>query len=466
MKLLTTLKFRMSLLFAVSLAAVSLSVFFWLVVKLENRSLSVIDQRIQETAKFIARDFREQAVDLTPGDINEKESILSNYTTQGRLQKEVYFLMYDDAVILSSSYDKRLLDLDSKILMSLPESSLSQLNIPELGIQLRAMRVELKPLFSLIIIASLEQHYEASAEIKMLFKWGIFFIILIGGIIAWLTTAYSMSGVKRISKAALDFGRGQRSIRASTRGEGEEIKDMAKSFNSMADQIERLISEMIEVTNNIAHDLRTPVTRMRGLAESSFDNKDNLEMLPSQVMNECDLQASIIDDILSLSKCEAGVLQSAKEEVNLSSLILDCIDIYSTAFEDAGGQIIFEPPSGNISFTGDRARTERALANLLDNSLNYSLKPKITIELWQTHNVYMRIKDNGPGIPDLIKEKVFERFVRGDESRKSQGSGLGLSIVRSYIQLQEGSIELEESEEGASFLITLPNKKAEETNTG
>ena len=152
--------------------------------------------------------------------------------------------------------------------------------------------------------------------------------------------------------------------------------------------------------------------------------------------------------------------------MNLSSLILDCIDIYSVAFEDAGGQIIFEKPSEAIFFTGDRARMERALANLLDNSLNYSDKPKITIELWQTHNVYMRIKDNGPGVPDSIREKVFERFVRGDESRKSQGSGLGLSIVRSYIQLQEGSIELEGSEEGASFIITLPNKKAEETNTG
>lgn len=460
MKLLSTLKFRMSLLFAVSLAAVSSGVFFWLVVKLEKRSLSVIDQRVQETARFIARDFLEQSVDLSPGDINEKESILSNYTTQGRLQKEAYFLLYDDAVMLRNSYDSRLLDLDSKILMSLPESSLSHLKIGELGIELRALRIQLKPLFSLIIVASLEQHYEAAADIKHLFKWGIFLIIVLGAVIAWLTTAYSMGGVKRISSAALEFGKGQRSIRASTRGEGEEIKDMAKSFNSMADQIERLITEMIEVTNNIAHDLRTPVTRMRGLAESSFENKDQLEQLPSQVVNECDLQASIIDDILSLSKCEAGVLQPANEAVDLKALVLDCIDIYSFAVEDAEGEIIFEEPLDEVVYIGDRARMERALANLLDNSLSYASRPKIVIELWQTHKVYLRIKDNGPGIPEAIKTKVFERFVRGDQSRKSQGSGLGLSIVRSYIQLQGGEIELEESESGASFLISLPVKAA------
>ena len=466
MKLLSTLKFRMSLLFALSLTAVSTSVFFWLVVKLENRSLSVIDQRIQETAKFISRDFIEQAVDFTPGDINEKESILSNYTTQGRLQKEAYFLVYDDAVILRNSYDKRLLDLDSKVLLSLPESAISQLKIPDYGIQLRALRVQLKPLFSLVIIASLEQHVATTADIRKLFKLAVFFIILLGGVIAWLTTAYSMSGVKRISKAALDFGMGNRSIRASTRGEGEEIKDMAKSFNSMADQIEKLISEMIEVTNNIAHDLRTPVTRMRGMAESSFDNKEQLESLPSQVMNECDLQASIIDDILSLSKCEAGVLKPSQEAIDLKGLILDCIDIYSVAVEDAEGKLVFEEPEGAIEFTGDRARMERALANLFDNSLKYSIKPEITIELWQTHNIYLRVKDKGPGIPEGIRAKVFERFVRGDKSRQSQGSGLGLSIVRSYIQLQGGNIELEESEEGASFLITLPKQKAEEPNTG
>lgn len=461
MKLLSTLKFRMSFLFAVSLAAVSSAVFFWLMLKLEERSLSVIDQRIQETAKFITRDFNEKMVDLSPGAIQESESILSSYTSQSRLQKEAYFLVYDDSVLLRNSFDNRLLDLDSKILMSLPESSLSQLTIKEFGLQLRALRIQLKPLYSLIIIASLEQHYSMTAEIRKLFKWGIAAIIVIGGVIAWLTTAYSMGGVKRISKAALDFGKGDRTVRASTRGEGEEIKDMAKSFNAMAGQIERLIFEMIEVTNNIAHDLRTPVTRMRGLAENSFENKEKLEVLPSQVMNECDIQATIIDDILSLSKSEAGVLEIHREDIDLGELVFDCIDLCESAIEDSGGQIKFDEPKEKIIFHGDRARTQRVLANLIDNSLKYAPESTITVELWQTHNVYLRVKDDGPGIPPEIRDKVFERFVRGDKSRKSQGSGLGLSIVKSYIQIQGGEIELEESERGASFLITLPNKKAE-----
>ena len=449
----------MSLLFAVSLAAVSSAVFFWLVVKIEKRSLSVIDQRIQETAKFISRDINEQEFELSPQDISDNESILNNYTNQGRLQKEAYFLIYDDSVLLRNSYDKRLLDLDSKILNALPEGALSQLKIPDLGLQLRVLRVQLKPLFSLVIVASLEAHFETTAAIRKLFKLGIFFIIILGGFVAWLATAYSMGGIKRISKAALDFGRGDRAIRASTRGEGEEIKDMAKSFNSMADQIESLISEMVEVTNNIAHDLRTPVTRMRGMAETSFENKEKLEELPSQVMNECDIQASIIDDILSLSKCEAGVLQAAQDELDIVALVLDCIDVYSIAVEDAGGEISFKEPAQKIFFTGDRARLERVLANLLDNTLKYSSSPKIEIELWQSDNIYLRFKDNGPGVPAGIKDKLFERFVRGDKSRKTQGSGLGLSIVRSYIQLQGGEIELEESEIGTSFLIMLPNKK-------
>jgi len=155
MKLLSTLKFRMSLLFAISLAAVSSAVFFWLMLKLEERSLSVIDQRIQETAKFITRDFNEKMVDLSPGNIPESESILSSYTSQSRLQKEAYFLVYDDSVLLRTSFDKRLLGLDSKILKSLPDSSISQLTIKEFGMQLRALRIQLKLLHSLIIIASL-----------------------------------------------------------------------------------------------------------------------------------------------------------------------------------------------------------------------------------------------------------------------------------------------------------------------
>ena len=376
MKLLSTLKFRMSVLFSVSLATVSSAVFFWLVVKLEDRSLSVIDQRIQETSKFIARDFDEKTVDLSPGAIQESESILSNYTSQSRLQKEAYFLVYDDSVLLSNSFDERLLNLDSKVLMSLSESHLSQLSIKEYGLELRSLRVELKPLYSLIIIASLEQHHSMTSEIRELFKWAIAAIILIGGVIAWFTTAYSMGGVKRISQAALEFGKGNRSVRASTRGEGEEIKDMAKSFNSMTGQIEKLIFEMIEVTNNIAHDLRTPVTRMRGLAENSFENLEKQEILPSQVMNECDLQATIIDDILSLSKSEAGVLEVNSEDIDLVVMIKDCIDLCDSAIEDSGGEITFEEPKEKISFSGDRARMERVLANLIDNSLKYAPKGK------------------------------------------------------------------------------------------
>ncbi|MCM8540247.1 MAG: HAMP domain-containing histidine kinase, partial [Lentisphaeraceae bacterium] len=191
------------------------------------------------------------------------------------------------------------------------------------------------------------------------------------------------------------------------------------------------------------------------------DNKDKLEVLPSHVMNECDLQATIIDDILSLSKSEAGVMEIDQEDVDLVELVCDCIDLCDSAIEDSGGKVVFEEPKEKIIFCGDRARTERVLANLIDNSLKYAPEATIVIELWQTHNVYLRIKDNGPGIPNDIRDKVFERFVRGDKSRKSQGSGLGLSIVKSYIQNQGGEIELEDSERGASFLITLPNKKAE-----
>ena len=244
--------------------------------------------------------------------------------------------------------------------------------------------------------------------------------------------------------------------RVNYKGKGAEITHLASSFNAMASQTEALIHEMKDVTNNIAHDLRTPVTRMRGIAENSLDsNLPEVIELSAKVIEECERQATIIEDILSLAESESGVIELNKQQVKVNDILEDLVDLYSPIAEDRNCHLVFEGEHEVIAEI-DRNRFQRAIANLVDNAIKYS-EGKISVELSDHSGAFIvRVKDQGPGIPQELRSEVFKRFVRGDSSRNTEGSGLGLSLAKAYIQNHGGKIQLEDSESGAFFLITMP----------
>jgi signal transduction histidine kinase len=285
-------------------------------------------------------------------------------------------------------------------------------------------------------------------------------MIFIGGAIAWITIGRSMKGVLLVTKAAGEFGHGDLKARVSWTGKGNEIEELIAHFNQMATQTESLIKEMGEITNNIAHDLRTPVTRMRGLAENTLTKNPENSLLASNVIEECERQAAIIEDTLSLAESQAGVLKLKLQKCHINELLTEMAEIYQPLLEQEESKFSTLLPQSPIYLFIDPRRVQRVIANLLDNAIKYAPKSTITLSLIETtEQVEIRVTDNGPGIPQQDRDNIFKRFFRADKSRNSTGSGLGLSLARSYMENHGGTLELENTNDGCSFLICFPKNK-------
>ncbi|MCM8536699.1 MAG: HAMP domain-containing histidine kinase [Lentisphaeraceae bacterium] len=459
MKFFTSLKFRLIALFVIFISLFSIITFSWLQKKYVHESLDNIDNRLIETAKFLKHDFEERNIQFSANPEEEYGDILDAYSSQSKMHKESYILIYDDAILLQKASLESFQQLAAKHFENSPTNEVFTIKFNLVSETLRVYKVDLKKPFSLVLCASLNDHQNDIARNQKLFSQAVIASVIGAAFLSWLFIAWSLRGLKTISSTAEDFGQGNLKARAKVKGMTSEVSRLSTSFNSMADQLEKLIFEMGEITNSAAHDLRTPVTRIRGLAENSLLNDTEKQEVFTRIIDECDIQANIINDILALSQCEAGIVSKGEEKINLQEILEDCHEMFSPAAEDKGIKMTVKLPEQACYIVGDSTRIERSIANLVDNALKYSSEGEIILSLIsKNNNAELRVSDEGSGISIENRERIFDRFFRSDEARNSPGSGLGLSLVKSYIELHEGEVSVEDTKKGTTFLITLPLK--------
>lgn len=286
----------------------------------------------------------------------------------------------------------------------------------------------------------------------------LFGMLLLGTALAWWIARRAMTGVAEVSRAASRIAGGRFEERVVVDGYGQEIESLGEEFNRMTEKLQTLIHEMGQVNNNIAHDLRSPLGRIRILAESHAAERCQspacLEAM-ANVVEDCDRLTNTIDTMLSIAEVEAGVARVARETVDPAQVVREAIELFLPVAEDKN--IVLQYQLADVPVVqSDRRRVQRALANLVDNALKYTdAGGEIVITLAESGRwISISVRDNGIGIPENERNKIFDRFYRGDLSRSRHGSGLGLSLARAVARALGGDITVE-SQVGKGSLFTL-----------
>ena len=281
---------------------------------------------------------------------------------------------------------------------------------------------------------------------------------LIGGIVLSRRALARIETINRTSDRIMagEFGR-----RVPLKGSGDEFDRLAQNLNAMLDQIERLMAGMRQVTDNIAHDLRSPLGRLRSRIEVALIEPPSAELyrdVLQQTIAEADHLLATFTALLDIAEAEAGSPRARMTPLDLTAFARDLADLYEPVAEEKGLSLTIETGPGPIEVRGDRHMLSRAVANLVENAVKYTPAGGTVAIRVGTEGTTARlaVADDGPGIPAEERERVFDRFYRLEASRTTEGNGLGLSLARAVVRLHGGTITLGDNKPGLVATVTLP----------
>lgn len=374
-------------------------------------------------------------------------------------------------------YFIRLLDGSGKVLVSSdttawPLAHLSQLDLsndsPQLSyLALPGARSKARILLARVgrdAVLQIGVSLEENESFLRLFRRYALIIVIsmltLGSLIGWALARKAMGGVEAVTRTAAGIASGNFAHRVQAAGYGREIDELVSTFNLMAGRVQGLMEQMRQVNDNIAHDLRSPLTRIRGMAEGAVMHGKlgaEGEELAGSIVEECDRLIQMINTMLDISETEVGMQGLRLELVEPASLAQDVLELFQDVAHDKGIALIANiPPVQPIQC--DRRKLQRALANLLDNALKYTPSGRaVTLSLAENEGyVSWAVQDTGHGIPAADLPHIFERFYRGDRSRHLAGSGLGLSLVRAIARAHGGELSVESQLGlGSTFVMTI-----------
>lgn len=270
-----------------------------------------------------------------------------------------------------------------------------------------------------------------------------------------------LARIDAIARGAETIMRGDVSHRMGTTGSGDEFDRLALTLNAMLDQIERLMTGIRTVSNNVAHDLRSPLTRMRARLEAAVTQGETVEDLRetcAEVLAEADTLLVTFNALLSIAEAESGVPLAETVAVDLGALVEDVTDLYGPVAEEAGLTMEAAPAVG-LAVQGSRELLFQALSNLVDNAVKYTPaggRVRVAAEAGEDGVVALVVEDTGPGIPAAERDRVLERFVRLDASRTTRGNGLGLSLVAAIVRMHRAALRLEDARPGLRVVVRFP----------
>ncbi|MEZ2333210.1 ATP-binding protein [Mesorhizobium sp. RCC_202] len=290
----------------------------------------------------------------------------------------------------------------------------------------------------------------------------------LGGLLIWFFVGHAaLKRIDNVSEASRRILGGDLSGRLPVTGAGDEFDRLSESLNTMLARIAMLNEGLKQVSDNIAHDLKTPLTRLRNRAEATLAGKhktDAYRQALEGTIAESDQLIKTFNAILMISRLEAGYSSETTSPVDLAATVSDVVELYEPVAEEVGVALEASAPDALV-VNGNRELIGQALSNIVDNAIKYSTDategPKVRLTLARVGNeIKLAVADNGHGIPDDgDRARATERFVRLEKSRSQPGSGLGLSLAKAIMTFHNGRLDLAPANPGLSVVMSFPARE-------
>lgn len=451
-----TLSLRLTLWYSALFVLMSVMVYTLFFFSLKTKLLARIDDELSEDLAELAIGIEEEKMDFV--------AILADELLAEEMDDEFICILNQSGQVVASSNLEFWPGLADKLARFpvdkeriLPTLSLSS---REYGVRVAAKALSDKT--TLFIGISLEDDGELLDTLKLLFGVITLLMIICGTLLGYVMISRSLAGVRQVRQAAIDIQQGELSRRVRVGNEGLEIEELARAFNAMLDHIQHLMQELQEVSQNVAHDLRSPITRIRGICETTLMSDPPIEEyieMAATIIDEMDQLVGLINTMLALAEIESQGTKFSNDSVDLNLLIEELAELYEPLADKKEIALELEPPAALGQIIGDLKQLQRVFANLLDNAIKFSPeKSSINLAVKTSDAmVTVSISDNGPGISLKDQDKIFKRFYRVEKSRGAPGNGLGLSLAMAIVKAHGGNINLlSRPGEGSSFQVSLP----------
>jgi signal transduction histidine kinase len=319
----------------------------------------------------------------------------------------------------------------------------------------------------LIVGRDVDEQRRFASEMGTVYFLALGFLTLGGLVAGFAVSRVALKRIETINVTARSIMAGDMTRRIAVTGNGDEFDVLATNLNAMLERIEALMSGLREVSDNIAHDLKTPLSRLRNSAEAALREtgadayREGLE----HTIEKADELIKTFNSLLLVARLEAGALEENAERFDVGRAVRDVAELYEPVADERGMALAVNVEAGP-QLTGNRQLVVQAVANLIENAIKYSGKPAraetgaaISIDLRNRADaIEIAVADNGPGIAPEDRERVLKRFVRLEKSRTEPGTGLGLSLVQAVARLHAGSVHLEDNRPGLRVVLTLPKR--------
>lgn len=324
--------------------------------------------------------------------------------------------------------------------------------------------VELANGMRLVVGRDVVERRGYSAIILQSFLVGVLGIIGFSVVAGGFTARRVLKRIDTIRDTSTKIMSGNLSERVPVTRRNDEFDGLATNLNAMLDRIEQLLQGLKEVTDNVAHDLKTPLTRLRNQAEGALRDgasDDQRQQALEAVIVESDRLIQTFNALLMIARVEAGAPSGALSELDVSEIVADVAELYGPVAEDAGIEVVTDI-TPDIRLKANRELIGQAMVNLLENAVKYARPEdgspgRITVALEERGDqAVIVVADNGSGIPEADRKRVLERFVRLEKSRSEPGSGLGLALVNAVASLHGGRFRIEDNAPGVRAVLELP----------